>query len=89
MNLAPTSGRAQRSAQSHPGDGLCRHCIGIAGPGTLVAAYTSARNGGGGIPMTRSVRCSLISLQAYLIAMKLLLFYHVLDLAGLFGNHLH
>ncbi|HEV2248074.1 MAG TPA: hypothetical protein VGW37_15595 [Terriglobia bacterium] len=44
-------------------------------------------SGLGGIPMTRSVRVSLISLRAYLIAMMLLLFYHVLDLAGLFGTH--
>ncbi len=39
--------------------------------------------------MTRSVRISLISLRAYLIAMMLLLLYHVLALAGLFGKHAH
>lgn len=45
-------------------------------------------SGLGRMPMTRSVRISLISLRAYLIAMMLLLFYHVLDLAGLFGTQI-
>ena len=34
----------------------------------------------------RSVRLSLLSLRAYLILMVLLVVYHVLDLAGLFGH---
>jgi hypothetical protein len=37
--------------------------------------------------MTASVRISLLSLRAYLVLMMLLVFYHVLDLAGLFGHH--
>src|SRR5579875_2205750 len=46
-------------------------------------------SGLGLIRMTRSVRISLIALRAYLIAMMLLLLYHVLTIAGLFGNHAH
>ncbi|GEM_PF-914449 len=34
------------------------------------------------LEMTRSVRCSLFLLRAYLLLMMLLLLYHVLDLAG-------
>jgi hypothetical protein len=41
----------------------------------------------GPMPMTRTVRISLMSLRAYLILMMLMVFYHVLDLAGLFGHH--
>jgi hypothetical protein len=41
----------------------------------------------GPMAMTRSVRISLLSLRAYLVLMMLLVFYHVLDLAGLFGHH--
>ena len=41
----------------------------------------------GPMPMTRSVRISLLSLRAYLVAMMLLVLYHALDLAGLFGRH--
>lgn len=40
----------------------------------------------GPMPMTRSVRLSLMSLRAYLILMMLLVFYHVLGLAGLFAT---
>jgi hypothetical protein len=39
----------------------------------------------GPMPMTTSVRISLLSLRAYLILMMLLVLYHVLDLAKLFG----
>ena len=39
----------------------------------------------GPMPMTKSVRISLLSLRAYLILMMLLVLYHVLDLARLFG----
>ena len=39
----------------------------------------------GPMPMTASVRWSLISLRAYLVAMIALVFYRVLALAGLFG----
>jgi hypothetical protein len=38
----------------------------------------------GPIEMTQSVRVSLIVLRAYLLAMAGMLFYHVLDLAGIF-----
>ena len=38
----------------------------------------------GPIEMTRSVRWSLVALRAYLIAMGVLLAYHVLDMAGVF-----
>ena len=38
----------------------------------------------GPMPMTRSVRFSLLSLRAYLVLMILLVFYHVLQLAHLF-----
>jgi hypothetical protein len=41
----------------------------------------------GPMAMTWSVRISLLSLRAYLVLMMLLVFYHVLDLAGLFGRH--
>jgi hypothetical protein len=41
----------------------------------------------GPMPMTVSVRISLISLRAYLVLMVMLVFYHALDLAGLFGHH--
>jgi hypothetical protein len=41
----------------------------------------------GPMAMTLSVRISLLSLRAYLVLMMLLVFYHVLDLAGLFGHH--
>ena len=41
----------------------------------------------GPMAMTASVRISLLSLRAYLVLMMLLVLYHVLDLAGLFGRH--
>jgi hypothetical protein len=41
----------------------------------------------GPMAMTMSVRISLLSLRAYLVLMMVLVFYHVLDLAGLFGRH--
>jgi hypothetical protein len=36
--------------------------------------------------MTVSVRLSLIVLRVYLILMGLMMIYHVLDLAGVFGH---
>jgi hypothetical protein len=39
----------------------------------------------GPMPMTTSVRLSLYSLRAYLVLMMLLVLYHVLDLAKVFG----
>ena len=41
----------------------------------------------GPMTMTASVRISLLSLRAYLVLMMLLVFYHVLVLAGWFGHH--
>ena len=41
----------------------------------------------GPMAMTASVRISLLSLRAYLVLMMILVLYHVLDLAGLFGRH--
>lgn len=39
----------------------------------------------GPMPMTRGVRFSLYSLRGYLVLMMMLVLYHVLHLAGLFG----
>jgi hypothetical protein len=41
----------------------------------------------GPMPMTASVRISLLSLRAYLVLMMLLVFYRVVMLAGWFGHH--
>jgi len=41
----------------------------------------------GPMEMTLTVRLSLLSLRGYLVLMMLLVFYHVLVLAGLFGHH--
>jgi hypothetical protein len=41
----------------------------------------------GTMPITASVKVSLITLRGYLILMMLLVLYHVLDLAGVFGQH--
>ncbi len=41
----------------------------------------------GPMPMTRSVRYSLMALRAYLIVMGLLVAYHVIDLAGVIARH--
>jgi hypothetical protein len=40
----------------------------------------------GPMPMTIAVRVSLLTLRAYLVLMMLLVLYHVLDLAGVFGK---
>jgi hypothetical protein len=40
----------------------------------------------GPMSMTRSVRLSLLALRAYLVLMMLLVFYHVLGIAGVFGG---
>lgn len=39
--------------------------------------------------MTTSVKLSLMALRGYLILMMLLVLYHVMDLAGAFGQHNH
>jgi hypothetical protein len=46
-------------------------------------------SGLGTMPMTASVKLSLMALRGYLILMMLLVLYHVLDLAGAFGPHPH
>ena len=40
------------------------------------------------MPMTTSVRVSLMVLRGYLVLMMLLVFYHVIDLSGAFGAHI-
>jgi hypothetical protein len=42
----------------------------------------------GRIKMSKSVRLSLMALRGYLILTFVLLGYHMLDLAGVFGAHL-
>lgn len=46
-------------------------------------------SGLGSMPMTMSVKVSLMALRGYLILMMFLVLYHVLDLAGAFGRHTH
>ena len=41
----------------------------------------------GPMPLTNSVKLSLVALRGYLILMMLLVLYHVMDLAGAFGQH--
>jgi hypothetical protein len=41
----------------------------------------------GPMPMTTTVKLSLMALRGYLILMVLLVVYHCVDLAGLFSNH--
>lgn len=41
----------------------------------------------GAMPMTLSVKLSLMALRGYLILMMLLVLYHVMDLAGVFAHH--
>ncbi len=43
----------------------------------------------GPMPMTPSVRRSLLALRGYLILMTALVAYHVLDLAGVFKHLVH
>jgi len=43
----------------------------------------------GPMPMTASVRLSLMALRGYLVLMMLLVLYHVMDLGGAFGQHGH
>jgi len=44
-------------------------------------------SGLGAMPMTTSVKLSLMALRGYLILMMFLVLYHVMDLAGVFGPH--
>ena len=41
------------------------------------------------MPMTSSVKLSLMALRGYLVLMMLLVLYHVMDIAGAFGRHGH
>jgi hypothetical protein len=41
----------------------------------------------GQMPMTTSVRVSLMALRGYLVLMVLLVAYHCVDLAGVFAKH--
>jgi len=41
----------------------------------------------GPMPMTTSVKLSLMALRGYLILMVLLVMYHCVDLAGVLGKH--
>ena len=43
----------------------------------------------GPMPMTTSVRLSLMALRGYLILMMLLVLYHVMDMGGAFRSHAH
>lgn len=43
----------------------------------------------GAMPMTTSVKLSLMALRGYLILMMLLVLYHFMDLAGALGSHVH
>lgn len=43
----------------------------------------------GPMPMTTSVKLSLMALRGYLVLMMLLVLYHVMDLAGAFGKSGH
>lgn len=49
-----------------------------------VAETKCSSEGLGPMAMTRSVRWSLIALRVYLVAMGILLAYHVLELASVF-----
>ena len=40
----------------------------------------------GPMPMTTGVKLSLMALRAYLVLMVVLVLYHVMDLAGVFGH---
>jgi hypothetical protein len=40
----------------------------------------------GPMPMTTTVKLSLLALRGYLVLMMLLVLYHVMDLAGAFGS---
>jgi hypothetical protein len=45
-------------------------------------------DGLGRIKMSRSVKFSLLALRGYLILMFILLGYHVMQMAGVFGPHI-
>lgn len=43
----------------------------------------------GRMPMTASVKASLMALRGYLLLMMVLVLYHVLDMAGVLGHGAH
>jgi hypothetical protein len=59
----------------HPLDDIAEEKVDASGLGTM--------------PMTTSVKVSLMALRGYLILMMLLVLYHVIDLAGALGPHAH
>lgn len=59
-------------------------CFSVVHPLHDVPEEKCSSEGLGRIAMTRPVRISLGVLRAYLIAMTLMLGYHVLELAGVF-----
>lgn len=59
-------------------------CFSVVHPLNDVPEQKCSGEGLGQIAMTRLVRISLGVLRAYLIAMTLMLGYHILDLAGVF-----
>jgi len=61
-------------------------CFRVVHPLDDVAEAKCSSAGLGPIEMTRSVRWSLVALRAYLVAMGVLLAYHVLDMAGVFHS---
>lgn len=67
-----TSATPQRFVVVHPLDDLPEEKVDTAALGRM--------------PMTRSVRWSLLSLRGYLILMILLVIYHVVALAGAFAH---
>jgi hypothetical protein len=71
MNSIKTNAAANHFVVVHPLDDIPERKVDTEGLGPM--------------PMTRSVKLSLLSLRAYLILMMLLVFYHVLGMAGLFG----
>jgi hypothetical protein len=66
-------------------DDLTNHFVVVHPLDDVPEAKVDIRNLGP-MAMTASVRLSLLSLRAYLVLMMLLVFYHVLVLAGLFGH---
>ena len=62
------------------------NCFVVVHPLDDVQEQKMNTSGLGAMPMTASVKLSLMALRGYLILMMLLVLYHVLDLAGVFGR---
>ena len=71
MNHVETNAAANHFLVVHPLDDIPERKVDTEGLGPM--------------RMTRSVKLSLRSLRAYLVLMMLLVLYHVLGMAGLFG----